>query len=198
MKSLFVALVAVSLVAAVLVPDGVAVADPSAKEDIVRRTPVHGGGKTIGEVRIVRRGDETAVETVLDTVLLRRVVGKIRDKELANWPPDRPGYEGARAYLKALEEAQEEQAQRARQRSNRRDRAQTLLIDFSSSPTGVSVTLWDVDVEKDGDVFQVTKRRQLKSVPVTRDYVDRNMRLIVTDSFGVPEAEASTLLTATP
>jgi hypothetical protein len=192
-RLLFVALVALGRVATAPAAEGDAVASVP-EERIVQRTPVRGGGSTIGEVRLTRRGDENVVQTVLRTALLRRVIGEIRDKELANWPPDRAGHKDALAYIKALTESQSELAQRARRRAGRRDRRLRLLIEFSSSPSAVSVTLWDIDVEARGGTFQVTERRPLRSVPVKRAYVDRNMRLILADSFRVSEEEAAVWL----
>lgn len=174
-----------------------AAANPPAQGEIVRREPVRGGGNTLGEVRLIRRGDARIVETVLRTALLRRVVGEIRDKELANWQSGRPGYDDALAYIKALEEAASELVGRAR-RAQKRDPTLELLIEFSSSPSTVSVTLWDIEVEAKGGEFSVKDRRRLRDVPVTRDYVDRNMRLILADSFGISEAEAAALLDETP
>lgn len=190
MRHLLVALVALHFTCDAHQP---AQGDPPPGEGIVRRGPVRGGGNTLGEVRLVRRGNARVVETVLRTALLRRVVGEIRDKELANWPPGRLGSDDALAYIKALEEVANELVRQAR-RSQSRDPTLKLLIEFSSSPSDVSVKLWDIDVEKHGDTFRVTSQRKLRDTPVTRTYVDRNMRLIVADSFGISETEAAALL----
>jgi hypothetical protein len=173
-------------------------AAPAPQERIVQWAPLHGGGNLIGEVRLLRRGDQRIVETILVTGLLRRVVGEIRDKEVANWPPDHSGHADALTYIDALEEARSELARQARrlpdEKDPERDHRLKLSIEFSSSPSAASVTLWDVDVERDGNAFRVTDRRELRRVAVGRDYIDRNMRLIIADSFDISVEEAAALL----
>jgi hypothetical protein len=171
---------------------------PAAQERIVRRTPVQGGGNLIGEVRILKRGDERVVEVVIVTGLLRRVIGEIRDKELANWPAGQAGHDDALAYVSALEEARNELAEKARRSPGggaaQGDHRLKMAIEFASSARAFSLTLWDVEAEREGDGYRVTSRRKLRTVAVGRDYVDRNMVSIVADSFRVSEEEAAAAL----
>ena len=68
----------------------------------MQRAFVPDPAQRVGEVRILRRGDATVVETLLYTKVLSRVVGEIRKKELANWP----GSADVAAYLEALSQVQ--------------------------------------------------------------------------------------------
>jgi hypothetical protein len=162
-----------------------AAAEPSlepAADRIVTSTPIASPAGPQGEVRLIERGDADVVQTLLRTKLLRRVVAEIRKKEMANWPPDRPGHADAERYVAALEQVATRLAER--QPANRKqDRALRVFIDFVLTSDGGLVGVGTYTAESRDGQLRVTESRPMERLVLSRDYVRANMRLIVADSF---------------
>jgi len=169
-------------------------ARPAATQDeVVARSFVPSPERRVGEVRLLRRGDANVVQTLLYTKLLRRVVGEIRQKELANWP-EGPGHEDALRYVDALAAAQEELWGRLLAGGQVRDRRQKLWVEFVLTPTKSKLSIGAFEMEEEQGEVRVLRRETLAVLDPSREYVRRNMRLIASDSFHVEGAALSSLL----
>jgi len=168
--------------------------DP-ASDRVVARTVVPRTPPTVGEVRLVTRGEATVVQTLLATKVLGRVVAEIRKKEERNWPPDAQGHPDMLRYLDALAAAAADVRKR-RDTSGAAaggDRRLRLLIEFVASDTASGVLFAGFDVDEMDGAIQPTNRRPIATLALGRAYVFPNMRLILADSFGVPESEVDRL-----
>jgi hypothetical protein len=156
----------------------------ASNDQLVNRAYVPSPERRVGEVRILRRGDATVVQTLLYSKVLSRVVGEIRKKELANWP----GSPDAAAYLEALARVQKTIWSRLPTNQRVADRRQKMWIEFVLSPGAALVGVGAFEMnEKDGEV-RVVRREPLVVLEPSRDYVERNLRLIAADSFQVEDA----------
>jgi hypothetical protein len=159
----------------------------AAQDQVVQRTFVPDPSQRVGEVRILRRGDATVVETLLYTKVGSRVVGEIRKKELANWP----GSPDVGAYLDALSQVQQT-VERRLPTDRAADRRQKIWIDFVVAPAAAFIAIGAFESRLEGGEVKVVSREPLALVQPSRDYVERNQRLIAADSFKV--ADPATLL----
>jgi hypothetical protein len=156
--------------------------DPTS-DRIGRRAFVPSEAQKVGEVRLVRRGDGDVVETLLYSKVLSRVVAEIRKKELANWPPDQPGRDDALRYVAALESVQKQIWERLPRSEVVRDRRQKLFIDFVLTKTSAVVAIGAFEMDETNGEVRILQREPLVVFEPSRDYVERNMRLITADSF---------------
>jgi hypothetical protein len=181
-----------------LVPPRLAPLLDAAHDRIVQRTVVPSEEQKVGELRLVRRGAAEVVQTLLYTKVLGRVVGEIRRKELASWPADQPGHADALRYIETITAVQKQIWDRLPRTESTRDRRQKLVIEFvlSGSSALIAVGSFEMD-ETEGEV-RVLRRELLVVLEPSRHYAERNMRLIVADSFHVGEAELGPLLEAMP
>lgn len=166
-------------------------------DEVLARAAVPNAENQVGEVRLMRRGDATVVQTVLVTRLLPRVTAEIRLKEARNWPVGGPGHADMSAYVGALDEA----AARLRatlpgidaRNVDDVDRRLRLLIEFVATPTTAGVEIASFDSESEDRRYDVANRRLLAAPPVERSYVLRNMRLILADAFHLSEPDVDRL-----
>lgn len=178
----------------VAVPPALAGQLTDGADRIVRQAFVPDADRRVGEVRLIERGDGVVVQTLLYTRILARVVSEIEKKETTNWAPPRPGAEDAAKYVAALQAARET-VYRDTPRSDPRDTPrQKLMIEFFLKPSAAAVYLGGFDMTEEGGGVRVTARRPLAVLELSRDYIARNMRLIVADSFHVPESEVDATL----
>lgn len=157
--------------------------DPS-EDEVVARSFVPSPERRVGEVRLIRRSDANVVQTLLYTKVLRRVVGEIREKELANWP-EGPGREDALAYAGALAAAQKRIWGRLVAEGPPRDRRQKLWIEFVLTPVDARVAIGAFEMDEPAGEVRVRSRETLAVLEPSRDYVARNMLLIAADAFRV-------------
>jgi len=155
----------------------------AADDVLLRHIVVPSPQQPVGEVRLLRRGETDVVETLLVTKVLRRVVGEIRKKELANWPPGHPHHEVALRYADALAAAQAQIWERVPKFDRGADPRQRLSIEFVVGERVSYVDLAEFEAESDHVPRTVTTRRPIVHLDLPRAYVQRNMRLIVADSF---------------
>lgn len=179
---------------AVLIAEPAAAADvarllDASADRVVASTPVPDAAPKVGETRLVARGGAVVVQTLLSTKLLSRVVAEIRGKDERNWPEDRPGAEGRRAYVAALVAARETLDKRS-PGPDWTDRRQRLLVEFAADATGSAVVIGTFDAMPASGEPGPNVREVLATLDPPRDYVLRNIRLIVADSFRVDEKEA--------
>jgi hypothetical protein len=170
-----------------------ALLDASA-DKTVHRVFVPSPEQKVGEVRLILRGDANVVQTLLYTKVLSRVVGEIRKKELANWPPERTGHADAVRYVAALVDVQKRIWERMPTDKQIEDRRQRMLIEFVLSPRAAVVMVGAFEMTEAGGEATVVRREPLVTLVLSRDYVKRNMRLIAADSFGVDDGALGPLL----
>lgn len=148
--------------------------------------------RKVGEVRLVSRGEAVVVQTLLSTKLLSRVTGEIRKKEEANWPPGAAGAEDAAEYLAALD-AVRETVERRSPGVDWADRRRRLLVEYVADANGAAVLFGTFSTASGTTELTPVSREILRTLTPSRAYVLRNMRLILADSFKVPEAEVDGL-----
>jgi hypothetical protein len=182
----------------VLVVAGALAADPLAPalldagaDKVAARVAVPDEARKVGEVRIVTRGRATVVQTLLATKTLTRVIGEIRKKEEANWPPGTGGREDMERYLAALYRA--ESALLARRDATAGDRTIRLLIEFVATPDTAGLVVGEFTGDEIDGRLAPAERRVMEALPLSKTYAFRNMRLILADSFGLPERDLPTL-----
>ena len=153
------------------------------------RTLVPDTTRRQGEVRLVTRGDATVVQTLLATKVLRRAVAEIRRKEERNWPDGAPGHEDMVRYCDALGAA----ADGIEAAAGDDDRRRHVLIEFLAAADRGGVVVGEFQGDEVDGKLTPTKARTIATVPVGRDYLLRNMRLILADSFHVDEGAVDRL-----
>lgn len=152
-----------------------AVVPARASDEVVARAYVPNRWLPQGEVRLVRRDDAVAVQTVLLTRFETRVERYILEQEEANWPehPD------AEAYARALRDAVAEY----RDRRDEVGREVGLVIDFVQEGEATEVRFGFASVRRTGDGFAVDAVSPWSRLDPTDDYVRRNQELILEDAF---------------
>jgi hypothetical protein len=163
----------------------------AAADRVVKRTDVPDATRKVGEVRLVQRGDAIVVQTLLATKVIARVLAEIRKKETANWPADRPGHDDMERYLSAIDESAE--TLRGERDAGDGDRRVRLAIELVATKDAQGLVLATFAGGETGGFLAPTDRRVLETVALGRPYVVRNMRLILADSFHVPEPDVDQL-----
>lgn len=181
-----------------LVPERLAPLFHAEGEQLIRRAFVPSAEHKVGEVRLLRRGAADVVQTLLYTKILRRVVGEIGNKELANWPEGAEGHGDALQYVAALARAQEDIWARLPKFERGADPRQHLMIEFALSTSSGAILLTEYDAGEDGAGLHVNARRPLVLLEPSRIYLLRNMRFILADSFKLSEQELAGLTESMP
>jgi hypothetical protein len=146
------------------------------------------------EVRLIRRGKSVVMETVIFSRLLKRVVGEIRRKESSAWTPERAGHGDSKRYVDALGRAYRAAELRFRERDAGNYHRRSLLIEFVLSEEEAFVAILEPEVRGNFGDLQVTERRILEILPLSRRYVSENMHEIAIDSLGWSRREAEETL----
>jgi hypothetical protein len=179
-----------------------AASSAAAGDEILRRVPVPSAARPQGEVRILRRDGGPVVQVVLWSRLLRRVGAEIRAKEERNWP-DASSPEGAaaRRYAAALEDSIEETiAEAAPPRPPRgdtlADRPRPLGVVIELVPSGERghAAFLAPEITRGEHGLEIGRRRERRRVSLPASYLERNLRLVVADSFATTEEEAAAAL----
>ncbi len=169
-----------------------------AADQILRSTPLTSSGRTHGEVRLVVRGNARGVQVLLNSKVLRQVLGRIHEKERNAWPPERAGHEASQRYLTALEAVGDGlHAAKLRERRNagaHYDRRSRLLIEFLWSRDSHSVLLGVPLLENQGQSESIAEIAPLAQLDLSGEYVRRNILIIAAEHFELTEAEAARLL----
>jgi hypothetical protein len=166
----------------------------TADDEVVARTTLP---HAVGEVRIVRRGAAAVVQTRLRTILLGDATAEIREKELANWPVGTPGAEPATRFARALAVVGERLEDRPRPADPGADRRHSLLIEFVAAPDGELVAIGEYAIGG-RDPARLVRLEPVTLLELDRDYVRRNMRLIVAGSFSASPVQVERLLAPFP
>ncbi len=163
-------------------------------EQLLQRTYVPSQEKPQGEVRLIQREETTVVQTLLYSKVLKRVVGAICKKEQQHWPQQRQGHEGAMRYVASLRQALDEIGQRFKARTDRDDRRQKLLIEFSLSDRIALVAFFEPTIEEAEGKVRVLDKRPIAIWEASRAYVAGNMLEIIQDAFALNETQAAAML----
>ena len=108
------------------------------------------------EIRLIKRGEDVAVESIIQTRFPGKVHSKIVKSEQTNWP----GHSDAAAYLAALEEA-----------FMKYKKDTVLTICFIAGPGGTRVD------------FRFPPAPAWRSLPLSAAYVQKNQEYILADAF---------------
>jgi hypothetical protein len=168
--------------AAAVVPPRLAPWLDASRDQLRQRVFVPSPEQRVGEVRILRRGEATVVETLIYSKVASRVVGEIRKKETANWP----GSADVAAYLAALSQVQKT-VERALPSDRSADRTQRIWIDFVAAPAAAFIAIGAFQSTLENGEVKVVSREALAVLEPSREYVERNQRLIAADSFQVED-----------
>ena len=161
----------------------------AATDRVVTRTVVPDVTRRQGEVRLVTRGDATVVQTLLATKVLRRVVAEIRRKEERNWPADGAGHADMVRYVDAVAAA----ARELEAAADDGDPRLRLLIELVAAGDRGGIVIGEFQGDEVDGVLRPTSVRTMATVAVGRDYLLRNMRLILADAFDLDEDEVDRL-----
>lgn len=130
------------------------------EETIVASTDVPNSLIPQGEIRLLDRGEDVVVQSLIQTRFPGKVRGKIVGSERENWP----GNPDAESYISALEAAFAEYATRKK--------GTTLAIDFVAGSNGTRVD------------FSFPPDAVWRSLPLSDAYVQKNQEYILADAFG--------------
>lgn len=166
-------------------------------EVVIQHTPVPKEPPHQGEVRVVRRGSTQVVQTLLYSKVMIRVVGAIERKESSAWPKGEDGSQDSRRYVAELRQAYQTVKQRAREKQKaegKKERFLQLGIEFVLDKDNSYVALYLPALTRDEERLELHGQELLKKLPLSRHYVQKNMQLIVQDSFEVDAGAAASLL----
>ncbi|MCX8071295.1 MAG: hypothetical protein N3C12_02420 [Candidatus Binatia bacterium] len=163
-------------------------------ERIVHRCPIVAADATIGEVRLLLRNGSTVVQTLLQTVLMKRVVAEIRKKEESNWPAERPGANSARHYVSALERVQQRLWRQRTRNTRGPNPPQRLAIEFVSGPGGSWVELATFTAQGNPPNFEIETLTPLERLSLEPAYIAENLRLILLDACHLDRPRLDELL----
>jgi hypothetical protein len=160
-------------------------------EEVLARARMPSAADAQAEVTLLRRDGAAVVETLVYSRVLRRVAAEIREKELRNWPEGKTGHEDSTEYVAALEATANDVWHAFLQRDDRRERHQSLLIEFVLGTGAERVSFYLTHVRENGDSWEVVDRRLARTIEPARAYVQANMALIVADTFGGDDTAAA-------
>ncbi len=168
-----------------------------ATPDVRYRCPVRAADTPIGEVRLLTRDEAVVVQTLLRTVLMRRVVAEIRKKEETNWPSSRRGSESSRQYVAALERVQRRLWEQRARSTRGPNPPQKLAIEFVSGGNEAWVGVGTFDLQGDPMHFNLSALELFERLDLDAHYVGENIRLILADACQLGEEEIDRLLRGT-
>ncbi len=181
-----------------VVPPRLAPLLDASHDRVIERAFVPTPAEKVGEVRLIRRGDAAVVQTLLYSKILARVVAEIRKKELADWPEGRPGHDDALRYAATLASVQKQIWDRLPRDEVGVDRRQKMAIEFVLAKKVAFVAVGAIAIAEDEGELRVVSFEPLAVLEPSRDYVQRNMRLIAADSFHVEGSALDELLASFP
>jgi len=164
---------------------------------VIRRAPVPAEPPYQGEVRLLRRDSAPVVQTILNSKVMNHVIAAIQKKESKAWPQDREGSLDSRRYTEELVEAYYVIRERAKNREKIRERHLQLMIEFVLEGERGYVALYAPTLTQEGGRLVPQKKELLKKLPLSRNYLHKNMQLIIQDSFQLDSGKAIQLLQQT-
>ena len=159
----------------------------AATDRVVKQTAVPDDVRRQGEVRLIARGDAVVVQTLLDTRILRRAVAEIRKKEERNWPVGADGHDDMLRYVAAIATVAGELE------AAHPDERQRLLIELVATAEGGGAVVGTFEGGEENGALRPTGARTMATPAVGREYLLRNMRLILADAFDLDEDEVDRL-----
>lgn len=150
---------------------------------IARRAFLPSAERRHGELRLVRRGDATCVQTLLYSSAMRRGLQNMRKRERNFWPEGQAGFVDSTAYLAALEQAARRIEQAFDERTDRNDARQKMLIEFVLAADAAFFAIFEVEIEDDPAGARIVERRPIVVADASRDYVRREMLLMLESGF---------------
>jgi hypothetical protein len=167
----------------VAIPPTLAPLFDASADRVVARIEVPSKLQRVGEVRLIRRGGTDVVQTLLYSKILVRAVAEIRNKEMANWPPQSDGRADAERYVAALEQVQQALWEEIPKNDRRADRRQWMIIEFATDATRSAIVVGEFRMDESADPPRITERHPRVVLEPSRAYACRNMRMIAADSF---------------
>jgi hypothetical protein len=164
------------------------------QEQLIRQVPVPPEPPYQGEVRLLRRNSSQVVQTILHSKVMNHVIAAIQKKELRDWPAGREGSLDSRRYTEELVQSYQLLRQRAKKREQASDRHLQLIIEFVLEGKRGHVALYVPTLTQEGDRFVVQKKELLKKLPLSYDYLHKNMQFIVQENFQLDAGKATALL----
>ncbi len=163
-------------------------ADP-ARDILVRKVFIPSEKRIHGELRLVKRGNATVLQTLLYSRFLRLGLDSIRSKELYYWPASQPGHEDSARYLAAIESAKKTVFADFDAREDKGDPRQKMLIEFVLSKGEASFAVCEVELDQQGQQVTIRSRKLLVIESVSRAYVARAMKIQADNGFKAPVPE---------
>lgn len=170
----------------------------NSSETLLRREPIPAEPPYQGEVRLIRRGTSLVMQTILDSKVLKHVIGAIRKKELLAWPEDKDGWVDSRRYTNDLFRAYEIVKDHAKGSEGSKDRHLKLLIEFVLEERHSYVALYEPTLAMENDHYSIEGKKLLKKLKTSRAYTFNNMQEIARDSFRLEANEVRELLKPIP
>lgn len=155
-----------------------------AHDVIVQRALIPSPKNVHGEVRWIRRGDATCLQTLLYTPSLRRGIDVMRKKEMKAWPSGSSGYGDSSLYMTMLEGAGREALRRFDARNDKASKLQTMAIEFTISEEKATFATFMLEIEKKDDDVTIVSMEPFKTSSGSRTYVAGAMRLQAAAAFG--------------
>jgi hypothetical protein len=184
------AAIALAALAACAGAPPLAAAQPRERERdvVVRSAPIPTAKNVHGELRWIRRGSATCLQTLLYTPSLRLGIDAMRKKEMKAWPSGSAGYADSSRYVSMMEDASREALRRFEARSDKASRLQTMAIEFTIAGNDATFATFMLDVAKDGDRVTVVRMEPFAKSKASFAYVAGAMRLQAAAAFGsVPD-----------
>ncbi len=164
----------------------------ASKDKLVAFRFVPSAEKPQGEIRLIKRGDIHLIQNILYTKFLKRAIGVIQKKEAKAWPDDRPGRADSDLYMDMLMQARDFLWEKFKNRENKEDRRQKILVELIHSKDADIIVFFETDIKdtEAGKPVQITKRKPFFIVPVSSQYLMREMHLICRDALELSMEDA--------
>ena len=156
-----------------------------ASDRLISSKIVPQGKSPHGEVRLLLRGDAIVVQTILYSKVLKKVLAVIERKETRFWTDEKAGYVDSMRYGEALYQDFTEIWRRFKERENREERRQAMLIEFSVSEQAARVEIYAPSLTGEPGTLQILAQQPLNSLRVSRRYAIGSLFEICRDSLGL-------------
>ena len=163
-------------------------------QTILKRVVVPNTEDPQAEVQLLTYNHTVIVRTLLFSPILKRVVAVIDHKERKRWPDDKDGFVASQRYRDALFTATEQVWKSFRERSNRAEKRQAMIIDFILSKAKGEIVLQQPTVTGNFGNLQIIEATELAHWSSRGQYVQENMVEILHDNFVLDRKSARELL----
>ena len=167
-------------------------ASARAEEPWLARAFVPSSNSVHGEVRLLQRGPEACMQTLLYSKYLRRGLHEMAKQERKAWPEGWPCCEVSSNYLADLATVRE--AVLANNAGEDTNALRRMLIEFTLSPTGASYAIGELDLTGPPEALQAVSPRPLVIRQAHPHYISRAMFIMGQQGFGLSDEELERLL----